>query len=112
MKKGKHKNTKIVHDGVTFDSKRELNRWIELKLLHGARKIRDLQRQVVFDLVPSVILDGRKKPAIRYIADAVYVENGIRIVEDTKSPHLRKSPVYRIKKHLMKHFHGLDIKEV
>jgi hypothetical protein len=58
-----------------------------------------------------VVLDGKTKPAVRYIADFVYIRDGRQVVEDAKSPHLRKDPVYRLKKHLMKSVHGIDIVE-
>ena len=113
QKPSKHKNNKVYSNGVKVaDSKREHTRYIELQALERAGKISDLKSQVVFELVPSVVLDGRKKPPIRYKADATYIKDGKLVVEDAKSPHLRLNPVYRMKKHLLKHVHNLDIMEV
>lgn len=112
MKRSKHGNTKTVIDGEEFDSKREAARWCELILLQKAGEIELLRRQVPFELVPSVVLAGRKKPAVKYIADFTYYVPGAKVVEDAKSPHLRKDPTYRLKKHLMKHVHGIDVVEV
>ena len=39
-------------DGQRFDSVKEMNRYCELKLLERSGKIRDLRRQVKFELVP------------------------------------------------------------
>ena len=111
-KASKFKNQKVVIDGFKFDSKKEGKRYIDLKLLQRAGQIQDLQLQVVFVLVPAVVLDGRKKPAMRYVADFTYMQGGLKIVEDVKSCATRRLPAYRQKKHLLKVVHGLDIQEV
>lgn len=108
----KHRNKIVFVGDIKFHSQREANRYQELLLLVKSGEITDLRLQAPFELVPSVELDGRKKPAIRYFADFVYIQGGKQVIEDTKSPHLRKDPVYRIKKHCLKHFHGLNIIEV
>lgn len=108
----KHGNKKVKVDGMTFDSQREYSRWQDLKVKEKYGLITDLQRQVPYVLAPSVKLNGRTKPAIRYYADFTYRECGFTIVEDAKSPHLRKDPVYRIKKHLMMAVHSVEIREV
>lgn len=38
---------------MTFDSLKEYRRWVDLSLLEKAGKIRDLQRQVKFVLIPA-----------------------------------------------------------
>ncbi|WP_454056880.1 DUF1064 domain-containing protein [Cupriavidus sp. Marseille-Q8015] len=98
--------------GVKHDSGREAKRWRVLATLQHAGVIRDLQRQVYFVLAPAVDLgEKRKKPALRYKADFVYVEcaTGKRVVEDAKG---MRTPEYRIKKHLMATVHGIIIQEV
>ena len=111
-KESKYKNRNVIIDGITFDSKKEAKRYRDLKLIQRAGQIQDLQLQVVFVLVESVVLDGRKKPAMRYIADFVYVQGGLKIVEDVKSCATRKLAAYRQKKHLMKSVHNIEIQEV
>lgn len=111
-KQSKYKNTKVMIDGHVFDSKKEAKRYRDLKLMQRAGQIQDLQLQVVFVLVESVVLDGRKKPAMRYIADFVYVQGGLKIVEDVKSLATRRLAAYRQKKHLMKSVHNIEIQEV
>ena len=44
---------KTVVDGITFDSKKEANRYRELKLLERAGKICCLRLQVPFELIPA-----------------------------------------------------------
>jgi len=109
----KFKNKRVIIDGLTFDSQKEYRRWCELIALAGAGRIRDLQRQVPFHLVAAVVLNGRKKPAMKYVADAVYYDlDDALVVEDVKSEATRKLPMYRAKKHMMKAFHDIEIKEV
>ena len=49
----KYKNKKIEVDGIEFDSMLEARKYSELKLLQRARKIKDLRRQVSFELQPK-----------------------------------------------------------
>jgi len=104
----KHRATKTVLDGLTFDSAKEAKRWQELKLLEHVGAIRDLRRQVSFDLYAC---NGER--VARYVADAVYwsIELGREVVEDVKSPHTRRLPVYRLKLKLLR-AQGVNISEV
>lgn len=109
MKYGNKKTTML---GKSFDSKKEGFRYLELLNKQKKGDISDLQLQVVFELVPSVVLNGRKKPPIKYVADFVYTKtSGKQVVEDVKSEITRVASTYRIKKHLMKHVHGIEIIE-
>lgn len=99
---------RVVTDDGKFDSKRELNRWNELKMLERTGQIKDLQRQVKFQIAGPVVLDGRKRPARHYIADFQYTQNGQLIVEDSKG---HRTDTYRLKRHLMKAVHNIEVKE-
>lgn len=110
-KKSKYLNKKVIIDSIVIDSTKEAKRWFDLQILQKAGIIQQLQRQVAFKLVDAVILKGRKKPALRYYADFVYIDNEKQIIEDVKSAITRKNPVYRIKLHLMKAVLNLDVKE-
>ncbi|RQQ98974.1 DUF1064 domain-containing protein [Burkholderia stagnalis] len=81
---------------------------MELSRQLAAGEISDLERQVVFVLAESVVIDGRKKPALRYIADFVYERDGNTVIEDVKGMVTRE---YRIKRHLMA-VRGLQIVEI
>lgn len=97
---------------MTFDSKKELLRYSELKLLERAGQISDLRRQVPFELVPRQIVDGRViERAVKYIADFTYWQNGQLVVEDVKSDATR-TDAYKIKRKLMLSVRGIRIKEV
>jgi hypothetical protein len=101
----KYKNTKVVSPDGIFDSKKEYLRWLELKAMQDNFLIEGLQKQVRHKLEVNGQL------ICTYIADFVYRQNGLMVVEDVKSEFSRTLPVYRIKKKLMKAIHGLDIAE-
>jgi len=103
----KYKNTPTVLDGIRFDSKKEAERYAELKLLERGGIIKDLRTQVRFELIPK----NKNGRAVYYVCDFTYTENGVLVVEDVKSQPT-KTPVYRLKKRLMKEVYGIDIKEV
>lgn len=104
----KYRAIKTVVDGIKFDSKKEAARYCELKILVRADVIRDLRLQVPFEICPSVTIGGKKQRAVMYKADFVYTENGEQVVEDTKG---MRTAEYIIKRKLMKHVHGIEIKE-
>ena len=110
-KKPRYRNEPITVDGEKFASKKQYARWCQLKMLEQAGKVSNLRREVPFELAPGVTLSGKRKPSVRYYADAVYEEDGAKVVEDTKSDITRRDPVYRIKKHLMMSVHGIEIME-
>lgn len=109
-KPSKYKNKRVEFDGEKFDSKRELARYHELLLLQRAGRISKLRRQVSFALCPPVVIQGRKRPALKYVADFVYLPaaSEVEVVEDVKG---RITEGYRIKRHLMAAL-GIEIKEI
>lgn len=104
----KYNNKKIRVGGEVFDSKREYNRWCELRLLERSGIIHNLQRQVKFRLIDSQKTLERTERPCDYIADFVYYENGKRIVEDCKG---MRTDVYKIKRKLMLERYNISIKE-
>lgn len=106
----KYRSRKVTRDGMTFDSQKEYKRFCELRLLERAGKVTDLQRQVKFELIPSQRIGGKVvERACNYIADFVYMENGRKVVEDTKG---FKTTDYIIKRKLMLWVHGIRINEI
>ena len=59
----KYNSRKTVIDGITFDSKKEAKRYVELKKKQEEGEITDLRLQVPFELVPSftIEIDGKKR---------------------------------------------------
>lgn len=107
----KYYSRKVIIDGIKFDSKKEGNRYLELKLLLKAGKIRDLELQKKFELQPKYKMNNKTIRAIYYVADFVYfdVDKKEMIVEDTKG---FRTEVYKLKKKLFEYKYGIEIKEV
>lgn len=107
--RSKYGAVKTQVDGITFASKREAARFVELKQLERAGHISDLVLQPSFELIPPVELDGKKQRATKYIADFQYVDHlGNKVIEDVKGHKTRE---YQIKRKLMKFLFGIEIKE-
>lgn len=106
--KSKYRAVKVKTDEGAFDSKKELSRWRKLQMLERAGQISNLKRQVPFELIPSVILKGKKQRPIIYKADFTYFENGKLIVEDSKG---FRTTEYKIKSKMMKFFHNIEVLE-
>lgn len=110
----KYGNTKVTDGGRTFDSKAEHKRWQYLAMLEKAGEIRDLRLQVPFELIPAQVTpSGKKERPTVYLADFVYeAKEGrrwVRVVEDVKGA---VTPEFRLKRKLMLHVHGIEVKEV
>ena len=97
MMYSKFHNKKITTDEGTFDSKYEHEEWCRLKLLERAGEIFELQRQVQFDLIPTIKTTAGTLREIKYIADFVYLEKNVWKVVDSKG---FETPEYKIKKRL------------
>lgn len=100
------KKTRV--DGITFDSKREADRYLVLKSMEEAGTIEDLRRQVRYELVPAFDVDGKRYRPVFYVADFVYVEDGKEVVEDVKG---MRTDTYRLKSKLFARRYGKNIKE-
>lgn len=106
----KYHAKKTELDGITFDSKKEANRYAELKLLERSGAIHNLQRQVRYELIPAQKKDGKTiERACHYIADFVYEEDGKTVVEDVKGYRTKE---YVLKRKLMLQVHGIEVREV
>lgn len=116
--RSKYGARKTVVDGITFASKKEADRYRELKLLERAGEIKDLQMQVAFELIPALYAEPTEKytkgarkgewkqgkcieRAVNYIADFVYFDlrDDRWIVEDVKGMRTKE---YIIKRKLFR----------
>lgn len=118
----KYGSKKVMYDGIVFDSKKEMRRYCELKLMERAGNIKNLELQKPFELIPAQrepdtigkrggLIKGKViENSVKYVADFVYTdENGRRIVEDTKGFRTKD---YIIKRKMLLYFYGIRIKEV
>lgn len=69
-------NQRVEIDGHAFDSKAEARYFGQLQIRLKAGEIQNLRRQVPFELAPAVVIWGRKRPPLRYVADFVWEEGG------------------------------------
>ena len=115
----KYRNHKCEYKGEIFDSKQEIARYIELNLLEKAGKIKNIRRQVKFELLPA----GNGERAVTYTADFVYDLTKAptpqkvdkyniayfpimtTVVEDVKSVATAKCKEYICKRKMFKHFY-------
>ena len=109
----KYKAQKTTFMGKVFDSKKEADRFAQLRYMQMGKLIGGLQCQYKFVLVPEQRDEKGKviERAVTYIADFVYTDlkTGELVVEDAKGV---KTKDYIIKRKLMLHVHGIRIKEV
>lgn len=126
----KYGNRKVEVDGIEFDSRKEAQRYWELKLLQRAGQISDLQLQKEFELIPAQyetfprygktgkrLQDGKRciEKSCTYKADFAYMKDGQLVVEDTKGYRDPASAGYAkfvIKRKLMLWRYGIKIIEV
>lgn len=108
----KYQNKKVTYDDIQFDSIKEKNRYIQLKMLEKAGEIKDLELQKTFTLQPGFKKNGTTYRAITYKADFTYLDlrTNKNIVEDVKG---MRTEVYKIKKKLFEYnYPDLEIKEI
>lgn len=106
--RSKYHAKKTTVDGITFDSRREADRYLVLKSMEEDGTIEDLRRQVRYELVPAFDVDGKHYRPVFYVADFAYVEDGKEVVEDVKG---MATDVYRLKSKLFAQRYGKVIKE-
>lgn len=96
-RQNKYNAKKATVDGHTFDSKREAERYCELKFFVRAGEIRNLVLQPRF-LLQDKFVDkhGKTHRKIEYVADFLYIDKDDNaIVEDVKG---MLTAVYKLKK--------------
>ena len=101
----KYNAVKTEVDGTWFDSKAEARRYQDLKLLEGAGEIRALILQPRFDFALNGVKMGFYKADFQYQDRA---KNWETVVEDKKG---MKTPVYNLKKKMLKAFYGIEVFE-
>ena len=101
----KYYNQETIVDGIKFQSKKEAQRYLELKLLQKAGEISNVELQPKFILQEKFKKKGKTYREINYIADFKYIENGQVVVEDVKG---LKTDVFQIK-HKLFEYKYLDL---
>jgi len=102
--KMKYRNEKCEVDGEKFDSKKEMQYYLKLKQLLKAGEIVGLELQPKYDLLVNGTKCGFYKADFK-----VFWKSGLIQVVDVKG---MRTPVYQLKKKLIKAIYGITIKEV
>ncbi len=104
----KYRNVKTQAEGITFDSKREADYWMLLRLRERACEITDLKRQVELPLCcPNG--DGTSSVVSIYKADFVFCEKGKTHIVDAKG---KRTQMYLLKRKWLALQSGIEIEEV
>ena len=90
----KYRAVKTVIDGITFQSKKEAERYKILSLLESQGRIDNLRLQPRIALMVNGVKIGH------YIADFQYDISGKQVIEDVKSKATR-TPIYKLKKKIL-----------
>lgn len=120
-KKRKYRNEPTIVDGISFDSKKEANRYQELLMKEKAGLIKDLKVKPKFKIMVN------DQFLCNYTADFSYTnlwgitlssipKEGTLVVEDTKGKDPKsgwdtRTPVYNLKKRLMRIVLGIEVRE-
>lgn len=100
-RKNKYGNRKTTIDGITFDSKREAEYYMELKQLKAAGEIKDFGLQPKYELQPKFKKNGKTYRPIDYYADFIVDHNdGTTEVIDIKGMETKD---FKIKKKMFEY---------
>lgn len=124
-KGNKYKNEKVEFNGIKFDSKKELERYLVLKKAEKKGTISELKLQPTFTLIEAIYheetlqlktkIKTMKKCdqlPITYKADFSYIKDGKLTVEDVKGCEYMITEVFKIKEKLMFAINGIKIKRI
>jgi hypothetical protein len=113
VRRGKYNACKATADGITFDSKAERNRYLELKSWAQEGRITSLTVHPVFELQPAFKRDGKKIRPITYEADFEYYEGDKQIVEDVKGGKVTQTEAFRVKRKMfLYHYPDVEFRVV
>lgn len=123
--RAKYGNKKVEYNGISFDSKKEMQRFLVLKEAQERGLISDLELQPRYELIPKVTeryvkhLKTKDKECertvqlpITYKGDFRYIKDGITVVEDVKASAYMLDPKFLIKEKLFRWKFGFSIKRV
>lgn len=96
----KYKAKKCTMNGVNFDSKAEMNRYCQLRIMQMAGEIKNLKCHPAFDI------DYNEKHICKVELDFCYEEDGMTIVEDVKGCD---NALSKLKRKMVKAFHNVDV---
>lgn len=107
----KYYSKKVIVDNLKFDSKKEAEYYLDLKLLLKSGAIKNLELQKEYILQDSFKLNKKTRRKITYKPDFTYIstlDNKLHVI-DVKG---FKTDVYKLKKKLFEYKYGIEIEEV
>jgi hypothetical protein len=121
----KYKNTKCEYEGIKFDSRREMDRYIVLKDAERKGLISGLEVHKKYELLPAVkdVIVEQLKTKVRektvtlqhpitYTCDFYYIKDGKEVCEDVKISEFLLPKEYVLKEKMMFYFFRIKIKRV
>lgn len=110
-KPSKMRNVKTIVDSIKFDSKKEAERYCELKILKRVGEIKDFTLQPRYLLVEAQVKNGQRFRKLEYVADfLVSYPDGHEEIEDVKG---KRTQVYINKRKMFEDkYPHLTIKEI
>lgn len=121
----KYGNRKCEFEGITFDSRKERDRWIFLRDAQNRGEIEDLERQVTYELIPKITervtvhlktkdkeVDRFVQRPVTYTADFRYRFQGETVVEDVKASPKMLPPEYILREKLFRWKYGFKIRRI
>lgn len=124
-KRAKYGNRKVEFEGITFDSKKEMQRYVVLRQAEADGIITDLTLQPQFELIPKVtetyikhlktkdkLCERTVQLPIYYKGDFQYSKDGVTVVEDVKASKFLLDQKFVIKEKLFRWKFGFSIKRV
>lgn len=109
--RNKYRNKKVyLPDVGWFDSKAEKDRYLEMMWEEKAGNIKNLVRQVKYNL----IMDDKNIVDLgTYTSDIEYdMPDGTHVVEDVKSPATAKLDIFKMKRNIMYACHDIIVRIV
>lgn len=106
-RRNKYGAVRTTVEGITFASKHEARRYVQLRHLERAGIIQDLRCQARYAFVVNGLEVGSYRPDFEY----VICETGEVITEDAKAGPTR-TEAYRLRKKLMVACHAIVVTEV
>lgn len=121
----KYHNSKIKNAFGEFDSIAEWDRFVFLQNRQKEGKIEGLRRQVEFLLIPNQyrpkivqlktktkVVDKLIERECKYVADFVYMRDGVMVVEDVKGSRNIMTEAFKLKKKIMLYVHDIQVQIV
>jgi len=116
--RNKYGAVRVRVDGISFASKKEAGRFLELRLLEKAGAIAELVTQPVFPLHIQELWRSQAPIVVtqagHYRADFSYIDlkTGEIVIEDVKGGDATRTTDYKLRKRIAELVHGIHVREV